>query len=180
MSRIGKLPVPVPKGVTVTKNNDGIEVKGPKGTLARVLHPAVEVTIGEDQVVVSPRDESRLARALWGTTRTLVNNMVVGVTSGFSKGLEIVGVGYRVEQKGRTLVFSLGYSHPVEFDLPEGINATLDKQNKVVLDGIDKELLGQTAATVRSFRPPEPYKGKGVRYVGEQVRRKVGKAGAGR
>lgn len=178
MSRVGKLPIPIPKGVTVENKQGEITVKGPKGVLNRTIHPMVVLNIEQEVIKVSPVDESREARALWGLTRTLVNNMVVGVTQGFTKGLEIVGVGYRVELKGQQLVFNLGYSHPVEFDLPKGISASVDKQNKVTLEGIDKELLGQTAATVRSFRKPEPYKGKGIRYAGEVVRRKVGKAGA--
>lgn len=178
MSRVGKLPIPIPNGVTVDRKDGRISVKGPKGQLEREIHPLSSVNVEDNIIKVAPGDESRQARALWGLTRTLINNMVVGVTEGFKKGLEIVGVGYRVEQKGDTLVFNLGYSHPVEFALPKGISATLDKQNKVMLEGIDKELLGQTAAKIRSFRPPEPYKGKGVRYLNEQVRRKVGKAGS--
>jgi large subunit ribosomal protein L6 len=178
MSRVGKLPIPIPKGVTVENKDRDVTVKGPKGVLSRTIHPKVIMNIEQDVIKVSPVDESRDARALWGLTRTLINNMVVGVTQGFTKGLEIVGVGYRVELKGQQLVFNLGYSHPIEFDLPKGISASVDKQNKVTLEGIDKELLGQTAATVRSFRKPEPYKGKGIRYAGEVVRRKVGKAGA--
>jgi len=178
MSRVGKLPIPVPQGVTVDNKDGHVSVKGPKGQLERDIHPLSSVTIEDNTITVSPVDESREARALWGLSRTLINNMVVGVTEGFKKGLEIIGVGYRVEQKGETLVFNLGYSHPIEFPLPKGISATLDKQNKVMLEGIDKELLGQTAAKVRGFRPPEPYKGKGVRYQNEYVRRKVGKAGS--
>ncbi len=162
----------------MTKKTGVFSVKGPKGQLQREIHPLSNVSVEDDVIHVTPVDESRDARALWGLTRTLINNMVVGVTEGFKKGLEIVGVGYRVEQKGNTLVFSLGFSHPVEFELPKGISATLDKQNKVMLEGIDKELLGHTAAKVRAFRPPEPYKGKGVRYMNEHVRRKVGKAGS--
>ncbi len=178
MSRVGKNPIPITDGVKITNTDGRIRVQGPKGTLERDIHPLIAVEITDSAVTVSPRDESRLAHALWGTMRTLINNMVVGVTQGFTKGLEIVGVGYRVEQKGRTLVFSLGYSHPVEYELPEGVNAVVDKQNKITLDAIDKELLGHTAAKVRGFRKPEPYKGKGVRYLGEDVRRKVGKAGS--
>ena len=178
MSRVGKLPIPIPQGVTVDQKDGIFSVKGPKGQLQREIHPLSNVSVEDGVIHVTPADESRDARALWGLTRTLINNMVVGVTEGFKKGLEIVGVGYRVEQKGNTLVFSLGFSHPVEFELPQGISATLDKQNKVMLEGIDKELLGHTAAKVRAFRPPEPYKGKGVRYMNEHVRRKVGKAGS--
>ena len=178
MSRVGKLPIPIPNGVTVEQKNGWIKVKGPKGTLERSIHQKVEVKKEENTLKVVPLEDSREAGALWGLTRTLVDNMVHGVTEGFTKGLEIIGIGYRVEQNGQTLIFNLGYSHPIEFELPQGITATLDKQNKITLGGIDKELLGQTAAKVRSFRKPEPYKGKGIRYIGEEVRRKVGKAGA--
>jgi len=178
MSRVGKLPIEIPQGVKVEKHNGRISVKGPKGVLEREIHPKSEVTIQDNVITVKPSDDSREAGALHGLTRSLINNMVLGVTKGFSRELEIVGVGYRAEQKGKTLVFSLGYSHTIDFDLPAGIEAKVDKQTKITLEGIDKELLGRTAAKVRSFRRPEPYKGKGVRYTGEDVRRKVGKAGS--
>jgi large subunit ribosomal protein L6 len=177
MSRVGKLPIHLPPGVTVDHRDGRITVRGPKGTMERVIHPKVQVTINSDAITVAPRDLSREARALWGLTRALLNNMVVGVTQGFQKELEIVGIGYRVEQKGNTLLFSLGYSHPIEFELPKGIEAKVDKQTRITLQGIDKELVGQTAAKVREFRRPEPYKGKGIRYLGEAIRHKVGKGG---
>lgn len=177
MSRVGKLPIHLPPGVIVDYQDGQFTVRGPKGTMERVIHPKVQVTINDNVITVAPRDLSREARSLWGLTRALLNNMVVGVTKGFQKELEIIGVGYRVEQKGSTLLFSLGYSHPIEFELPKGIDAKVDKQTRITLQGIDKELVGQTAATVREFRRPEPYKGKGIRYLGEAVRHKVGKGG---
>ena len=180
MSRVGKLPIHVPSGVTVDHQDGRVTIRGPKGTLQRIIHPKVEISVTGDTIVVTPRDVSNEARALWGLTRALLNNMVVGITQGFRKELEIVGVGYRAEQKGNTLVFSLGYSHPVEFELPDGIEAKVEKQTRITLQGIDKELVGQTAAKVRSFRRPEPYKGKGIRYLGEVIRHKVGKGGGGK
>jgi large subunit ribosomal protein L6 len=169
MSRIGKLPVEVPAGVKVNLRGAEIEVSGTKGTLKRELPPRVKV--------VSPADSGREARALHGLTRTLINNMVEGVTNGYTKVLELSGVGYRADVRGDTLHLSLGYSHPIEFKLPKGIQAAVDKQNRITLTGIDKEQLGMAAAKIRDFRRCEPYKGKGIRYAGEVVRRKVGKAG---
>jgi large subunit ribosomal protein L6 len=180
MSRVGKLPIHVPSGVTVDHQDGHVTIRGPKGILERIIHPKVEINVTGDTIVVTPRDSSNEAKAMWGLTRALLNNMVIGITQGFKKELEIVGVGYRAEQKGNTIVFSLGYSHPVEYELPEGIEAKVEKQTRITLQGIDKELVGQTAATVRSFRRPEPYKGKGVRYLGEAVRHKVGKGGGGK
>jgi large subunit ribosomal protein L6 len=177
MSRVGKKPVDLPSGVQVTIEDSKIEVKGPKGTLSRELHPLVKVEQQDGKVVVTPIDESLKARGLWGLFRSLIANMVQGVNGGFTKVLEINGVGYRAEAAGSTLKLTLGFSHPVEFALPEGISGSVDKNTVITLSGIDKELLGQTAATIRAFRPPEPYKGKGIKYAEETIRRKVGKAG---
>ncbi len=177
MSRIGKQPIPIPKDVEVKLAGDDITVKGPKGKLERSIHPRVTVNIEAENITVSVADQTRESRAFHGLFRALIANMVTGVTNGFEKGLEIVGVGYRAELKGRTAIFHLGYSHPVDFELPDGIEANIDK-TKVTLTSIDKELLGRTAAKIRSFRKPEPYKGKGIRYAGEIIRRKAGKTGA--
>lgn len=177
MSRVGKRPIPL-QGVKVTVSGSEIEVSGNKGTLKRDLPPRVKVEVVDDTVQVQAADKSRESTALRGLARTLINNMVVGVTQGYSRVLEISGVGYRADLKGDTLQLSLGYSHPIMFKLPEGIEASVDRQNRITLSGIDKELLGQTAAKIRAFRRCEPYKGKGVKYAGELVRRKVGKAGA--
>ena len=177
MSRVGKQPVVLPSGVQVTIEEMKIEVKGPKGVLSRELHPLVKVSQEDDKLVVTPADGSLKARGLWGLFRSLVANMVDGVSKGFTKVLEINGVGYRAESAGDTLKLTLGFSHPVEFKLPEGISVSVEKNTVITLSGIDKELLGQTAATIRAFRPPEPYKGKGIKYAEETIRRKVGKAG---
>ena len=178
MSRVGKRPVELPEGVKVNLSGSEIEIKGSKGTLKRGLPSQVKVETADNTIQVAPADGTREARALQGLTRTLINNMVVGVTNGYTRVLEITGVGYRADVKSDTLHLSLGYSHPIEFKLPKGIEATVDKQNRITLSGIDKELLGLTAAKIRGFRPVEPYKGKGIRYSDEVVRRKVGKAGA--
>jgi len=178
MSRVGKRPIEIPSGVTVEFAPPLMKVKGGKGALERTLPPKVSLEIEDGAITVRPLDESREARAMWGLTRTLVSNMVVGVSDGFTKELEIVGVGYRADLQGDILALSLGYSHPVDFKLPTGISATVDRQTKIVLSGADKELLGLTAARIRALRKPEPYKGKGIRYANEVVRRKVGKAGA--
>ena len=177
MSRIGKQPIPITKDVEVKINGDLVTVKGPKGVLERRIHQKIGVEIDGENILITARDNLRETRALHGLFGALVSNMVLGVTKGFEKSLEIVGVGYRAELKGRTAIFNLGYSNPVNFELPEGIDANVDK-SKIVLSGIDKELLGRTAAKIRSLRPPEPYKGKGVKYVDENIRRKAGKAGA--
>ena len=178
MSRIGKLPIQVPSGVKVNLRGLEIEVTGTKGTLKRELPAGVLVAVTDGNIVVSLEVTSgKKARALNGLTRTLINNMVVGVTNGYTKVLEISGVGYRADVRGNTLHLSLGYSHPIEYKLPKGIEAAVDKQNRITLSGIDKELLGMTAANIRDFRRCEPYKGKGIRYADEVVRRKVGKAG---
>ncbi|MGZ4474576.1 MAG: 50S ribosomal protein L6 [Nocardioides sp.] len=179
MSRIGKLPIAVPSGVDVAIDERLVTVKGPKGTLSHSVANPITVEKGEDGVleVKRPNDE-REARSLHGLTRTLIHNMVVGVTDGYEKKLEIVGVGYRVLSKGPTqLEFQLGYSHSIVFDAPEGITFTVEGPTKLGVQGIDKQLVGETAAKIRKLRKPEPYKGKGVRYAGEHIRRKVGKAG---
>jgi large subunit ribosomal protein L6 len=177
MSRIGRLPITVPAGVDVTLEGRHITVTGPKGTLSRELPRHIIVEREGDTLLVTRPSEAKTHKALHGLTRTLVNNMVVGVTSGYRKGLEIVGVGYRAQKIGDKLQLALGYSHPVEIDPPAGISFELENPLRVAVVGIDKELVGQVAAKVRSSRKPEPYKGKGVRYAGEQVRRKAGKAG---
>ena len=177
MSRIGKKPIAIPKGVEVMFEGDRLKVKGPKGELNLNVHPDVKLDIEDNSIAVSVVDETRESRSIHGLFRVLIDNMVTGVTKGFERILEIVGVGYRAELKGRTAVFNLGYSHPINFELPEGIDAKIEK-TKITLSGIDRELLGMTAAKIRSFRKPEPYKGKGIKYAGEMIRRKAGKTGA--
>jgi large subunit ribosomal protein L6 len=179
MSRIGKLPVPVPSGVEVNLDDRLVTVKGPKGTLSHTVAAPIQVAKGEDgSVEVTRPNDERESRSLHGLTRTLIANMVTGVTEGYEKKLEIVGVGYRVLSKGPTqLEFQLGYSHPITFNAPDGITFTVDGPTKLGVQGIDKQLVGEVAANIRKLRKPEPYKGKGVRYAGEQIRRKVGKAG---
>ncbi|MGC5627362.1 50S ribosomal protein L6 [Georgenia sp. Z1344] len=178
MSRIGKYPVSVPSGVEVTIEGPAVSVKGPKGTLSHTVKEPITVARDDDgAIVVSRPDDERESRSLHGLTRTLINNMVIGVTDGYTKGLEIVGTGYRVVAKGSNLEFALGFSHPVVVSPPEGITFTVEGPTKIKVSGIDKQLVGETAANIRKIRKPEPYKGKGVRYEGEQVRRKVGKAG---
>ncbi len=176
MSRIGKKPINISSGVKVTLDGQNIKVEGPKGRLERVVHDQMEIKVEADQLLVAPRTEK--SNALQGLTRSLVANMVDGVTTGFTKVLEINGVGYRAELKGSTLNLSLGYSHPVEYPLPQGISAEVDaKANTITVSGIDKELVGATAAKIRSFREPEPYKGKGIKYADERIMRKAGKTG---
>jgi large subunit ribosomal protein L6 len=178
MSRIGKLPIAVPSGVKIKLDNTLLTVTGGQGTLSRELPPRVRLEMDDKEIRVVPQDSSRLSKAYWGLARTLVANMVTGVSQGFTRVMEIVGTGYKVEAKGQTLVFSLGYSNPVEFSLPQGIKAeVLDKGTRFSLTGFDKEQLGQLAANIRSIRPPDVYKGKGVRYAGEKLRKKMGKAG---
>jgi large subunit ribosomal protein L6 len=178
MSRIGKLPVAVPSGVDVAIDGAHVTVKGPKGTLSHTVAAPITVEKGDGVLDVKRPDDERQSKALHGLTRTLVNNMVVGVTEGYEKRLEIVGVGYRVLSKGPTqLEFQLGYSHPITFNAPEGITFTVDGPTRLGVQGIDKQLVGEVAANIRKLRKPEPYKGKGVRYAGEHIRRKVGKAG---
>jgi large subunit ribosomal protein L6 len=177
MSRIGRLPVAIPSNVDVTIDGRQLTVRGPKGTLTRSLHPDMTVSQEDGTIVVTRPTEQKSHKQLHGLTRTLVNNMVVGVTDGYRKGLEITGVGYRAALNGRKLQLNLGYSHPIEIDPPEGIDFEVENPTRLAVVGIDKELVGQVAAQVRSTRKPEPYKGKGVRYAGEVVRRKAGKAG---
>jgi large subunit ribosomal protein L6 len=177
MSRIGKLPIPVPKGVTVTLDGHHVSVKGPKGELARDVHPEIIIVQEDGTISVRrPSDDPR-HRALHGLTRSLVFNMVEGVTKGFTKTLEIVGVGYKAENRPYGLQLALGYSHPIEYKAPEGIKLTAPTPTSILVDGANKEVVGQVAAEIRSLRPPEPYKGKGIKYQGEQIRRKAGKAG---
>ncbi len=179
MSRIGKQPIPVPAGVKIKLDNKLLTVTGGQGSLSRELPPRVNLEMDEKEIRVVPQDDSRLSRSYWGLTRTLVANMVTGVSQGFTRVMEIVGTGYKVEARGETLVFSLGYSNPVEFSLPQGIKAeVMDRGTRFELKGIDKEQLGQLAANIRALRPPDVYKGKGVRYAGEKLRRKMGKTGS--
>ena len=177
MSRIGRLPIAVPTTVDVTIEGRHVTVSGPKGTLSRDLHPDISVSRDESNLVVTRPTEQKTHKQLHGLTRTLVNNMVVGVTDGYRKGLEITGVGYRATLNGRKLTLNLGYSHPIEIDPPEGISFEVENPTRLAVVGIDKELVGQIAAKVRSTRKPEPYKGKGVRYLGEKVLRKAGTTG---
>ena len=175
MSRIAKAPVPVPKGVDVRLEDGRVMVKGAKGSLTLPLAAEIEVKSEDGVLTFAPRSPSRQARALAGTIRSLVKNMVTGVSVGFEKRLELQGVGYRAQAQGRRLNLQLGFSHPVDYDLPDGIEVETESQTQIVVKGIDKQLVGQVSAEIRAFRPPEPYKGKGVRYLGEHVRRKEGK-----
>ncbi len=178
MSRIGRLPIAIPAGVTVDiAENNKVTVKGPKGTLERVLPAEMTIAKEDDKVVVTRPNDLKKMKSLHGLTRTLINNMVIGVTEGFSKVLEVNGVGYRVQKKGNKLVFSLGFSHPVEMEDPAGIESSVEGTNKITITGIDKEKVGQFAAEIRDLRRPEPYKGKGIKYADEVIRRKVGKTG---
>ena len=178
MSRIGRMPIAVPAGVTVDiAENNKVTVKGPKGELSRVLPEAMDIKKEGDEIIVTRPNELKRMKSLHGLTRTLINNMVIGVTEGYKKELEVNGVGYRAQKQGKTLVLSLGYSHPVEMVDPEGVETTLDGQNKIIVSGIDKEKVGQYAAEIRDKRRPEPYKGKGIKYADEVIRRKVGKTG---
>ena len=178
MSRIGRMPIAIPAGITVeVAENNKVTVKGPKGTLERVLPSEMSIKVEGAEVVVSRPNDLKKMKSLHGLTRTLINNMVIGVANGYEKVLEVNGVGYRAQKQGKTLVLSLGYSHPVEMVDPEGIEAVVEGQNKIIVKGIDKEKVGQYAAEIRSKRRPEPYKGKGIKYADETIRRKVGKAG---
>jgi len=177
MSRIGKLPIDLPQGVSLTVEDSVVKVKGPKGALEQSIRPEVSVAVVDNQVVVNRADDSKPAKSFHGLYRKLVSNMISGVSEGFSKTLLIIGVGYRVEMSGNNLLFNLGYSNPIEFPLEEGLTATLDGNNKLTISGIDSQKVGQVCSEIRSLRPPEPYKGKGVRYENEYVRRKIGKAG---
>ena len=175
MSRVAKTPVPVPAAVEITENGQLLSVKGPKGTLEHQIHALVEVAHADGELNFKPRDDSRAANALAGITRSVVNNLVVGVSDGFEKKLELVGVGYRAQAKGKVLTLSLGFSHPVDYELPEGVTVATPSQTEIVINGSDKQKVGQVAAEIRAFRPPEPYKGKGVRYAGEEIVRKEAK-----
>lgn len=177
MSRIGKRPIDIPNKVTITIDGQQVVVKGPKGELSWVLPPEITITQEGETLVVKPKNDSRKARQRYGLSRTLVANMVDGVSKGFEKRLEIQGVGYRAQVQGRNLILNVGYSNPVEMPPPEGITIAVENNTNVIVSGIDKEKVGNTAAKIRSFRPPEVYKGKGIRYVGEKVMRKAGKAG---
>lgn len=177
MSRIGKRPIPIPQKVTVAIDGQHVAVKGPKGELSRTLPAEVEVVQQDGSILVNRRSESRPARQRHGLCRTLVANMVEGVSNGFQKKLEIQGVGYRAQVQGRNLVLSVGYSHPVQIEPPDGIQISVENNTNVIVTGIDKEAVGNISARIRAVRPPEPYKGKGIRYAGELVRRKAGKAG---
>lgn len=179
MSRIGKRPIAIPNKVTITIEGQAVTVKGPKGQLSRVLPAEVVVSQDDGTLQVARRDDSRTARQRHGLCRTLVANMVEGVSQGFQRRLEIQGVGYRAQVQGRNLTLNMGYSHPVQIEPPEGIQFAVENNTNVIVSGIDKEVVGNTAARIRAVRPPEPYKGKGIRYAGEAVRRKVGKAGKG-
>lgn len=175
MSRIGNKPVAVPEGVTMDVDGQDVKAKGAKGELALRIHDDVSVKMEDGKVVLEPRSKSLAAKKLWPTMRTLVNNIVVGVTEGYSKSLEIHGVGLRGQMQGNTLVMQLGFSHEVRYDVPEGVKVTVEEQTKIKVEGIDKQLVGQVAAKIRGFKPPEPYKGKGIRYSDEYVMRKEGK-----
>lgn len=177
MSRIGKLPVIIPDGVTITVDNDAIVVKGPKGELSTPLLDRTKVKVQDSEVIVSRNNDEKMSKAQHGLVRSLINNMVVGVTKGFEKKLEVNGVGFRVSGGGQNLDMSLGFSHPVKYKAPEGVNITVDKMN-ITVSGIDKQQVGQIAAEIRSLKKPEPYKGKGIKYVDEVILRKAGKAGA--
>jgi large subunit ribosomal protein L6 len=177
MSRVGRKPIPIPKGVEVKILDPRIRIKGPKGELEQAVHPQMSVeSDGKELVVRRPSDETRL-RALHGTARNQIMNMITGVTKGFEKGLEITGVGFRAAVQGRNLVLNLGFSHPVNFELPKGIDAQVEKQTAITLRGVDCYLVGQVASNIRRLRPPEPYKGKGIKYKDEKIRRKEGKTG---
>jgi len=175
MSRIGKLPIPTPSGVTVAIDAQAVSAKGPKGELQFTLDDSVRAEMTEDGVKITPVDQSRRARAMWGMSRTMVANIVEGVSKGFTRNLELVGVGYRAQAQGRKLNLQLGYSHEINFDVPDGVEIKTPKPTEIEISGIDKQQVGQTAAVIRSMRPPEPYKGKGVKYADEYIFRKEGK-----
>ena len=178
MSRIGREPITIPAGVTVSvADGNVVTVKGPKGELALAVKSPIEVKLEDAQVLVTRPDDERESRSLHGLTRTLINNNIIGVTQGYTKGLEVVGTGYRVQAKGDSVEFALGYSHPITVDPPAGITFTVEGNNKLTVSGIDKQAVGEVAANIRKLKKPEPYKGKGIRYAGENVRRKAGKAG---
>ncbi|CAM2763359.1 50S ribosomal protein L6 [Hathewaya histolytica] len=178
MSRVGRLPIAIPNGVTVTVSpSNEVTVKGPKGELTRKMHSDIKINVEDNNIIVTRPSENKLHRALHGTTRALLNNMVTGVTEGYQKVLELIGVGYKAEVKAKKLVLNLGYSHPVEIDSVEGVTFETPETTKVIVKGIDKELVGSVAADIRKWRKPEPYQGKGIKYAGEVIRRKEGKTG---
>jgi len=177
MSRIGRLPIDIPSGVTVTVSGQDVAVKGPKGELSLTVKEPIEARMEENQILVTRPDDERESRSLHGLTRTLINNLIIGVTEGYEKKLQVVGTGYRLAAKGQGVEFSLGYSHPITVEPPTGITLTVEGNDKLTVSGIDKQAVGEVAANIRKLRKPEPYKGKGVRYLGENVRRKAGKAG---
>ena len=177
MSRIGRLPIPIPSGVDITVDGAAVTVKGPKGELGLIVKSPITVSKEDGQLLVTRPDDERASRSLHGLTRTLIANQITGVTTGYSKGLEIVGTGYRVQAKGTNLEFALGYSHSITVEAPAGISFAVEGNNKLTVHGIDKQAVGEVAANIRKLRKPEPYKGKGVRYAGEVVRRKAGKSG---
>ncbi len=177
MSRIGRLPIDIPAGVDVTVDGAAVTVKGPKGELSLTVASPIEVKLEDNQVLVTRPDDERESRSLHGLTRSLIANQIIGVTQGYSKALEIVGTGYRVAQKGSSIEFALGFSHPVTVEPPAGITLSVEGNNKVMVTGIDKQAVGEAAANIRKIKKPEPYKGKGIRYAGEVVRRKAGKSG---
>jgi large subunit ribosomal protein L6 len=177
MSRIGRLPIDVPANVNVTIDGSAVTVKGPKGELALTVASPIQVKLEDGQLVVSRPDDERTSRSLHGLTRTLIANQIIGVTDGYTKGLDIVGTGYRVAVDGQGITFALGYSHPITVQPPAGISFTVEGNNRVIVSGIDKQAVGEVAANLRKLRKPEPYKGKGIRYTGEVVRRKAGKSG---
>jgi large subunit ribosomal protein L6 len=178
VSRVGKKPIPLAKGVTIEKSNGTVRVKGPKGELSVTMRPDITISIGEQEVVCERPSDSRQHKSLHGLYRSLITNMVKGVTEGYQKKLEIVGIGYRAEMKGKKLQLQLGYSHPILFSYPEEITIEVPQPTQIVVSGIDKQLVGQVAAKIRSMRPTEPYKGKGIKYEGEHIRRKAGKTAA--
>ncbi len=177
MSRVGQVPITIPNTVEVTFEGDTISIKGPKGNLQAVLHPSVKVEQEDKMLVIKRKKENQIGKSMHGTLRTVLQNMVVGVTDGWTKGLEMVGVGYRAQGGGETITLNVGFSHPVQIKAPEGISFAISDNTKISVSGIDKILVGQIAANIRAVKPPEVYKGKGIRYVGEYVRRKAGKAG---
>ena len=177
MSRVGKKPISIPEKVKITYKSGELTVQGQKGQLSRSIHPAVSLKMTDGVISVEPLKSDKNSQALRGLTRSLIQNMVTGVDAGFERVLEINGIGYRAEVKGSTIVLNLGYSHPIDFQLPDGIAANVERNNVIKLSGIDKELLGQTAPSIRRLRPPEPYKGKGIKYAEEYIRRKAGKTG---
>ena len=178
MSRIGRKAIDIPPGVTVELNNGLVQVKGPKGILSQPLNPRLSLRIDNQKIIIERNSADKKVKARHGLTRTLINNMIIGVTQGFQKSLDIVGVGYRAALQGKTLTLQIGYSHPINYKAPEGIDFQISQKNIIAVSGIDKQLVGQVAAQIRAFRKPDPYKGKGIKYLGEQIRRKAGKTKA--